>query len=70
MDKGKPTAVDLELEFEGSRAFVIWDSISLGSFRVKARVEINPTLLQKDGGTSGSSFLYRGELVLPRPENN
>ncbi len=66
---GQNAAKDLNLEFEGDRAFVVWDSISVGNFMIKARVEINPLLLQKDMGT-GFDFLYRGELVLPRPENN
>ena len=68
--KGKTTPVDLDLEFEGGRAFVIWDSISLGDFLLKARVEINPLLLRKDSANAGLDFLYQGELVLPRPENN
>lgn len=68
--KGKATHVDLDLEFEDGRAFVVWDSISLGNFRLKARLEINPLLLRKDTGAPGSDFHYRGVLVLPRPENN
>jgi len=35
----------------------------------KARVEIDPALLLKEGGRTWD-FLYRGELVLPRPQNN
>lgn len=69
VDNGKPAFRDLELEFEGERAFVIWDSITLGAFLLKARLEINPELLQAGGGR-GCDYYYRGELVLPRPENN
>jgi hypothetical protein len=59
--------LDLDLEFEGQRAFVVWDAISVGTFMLKARVEIDPALLQK---SSGKDFVYRGQLILPRPENN
>ncbi len=69
MAQGKPAVVNLDFEFDGNRAFVIWDSLSLGSFRLKARIEIDPELLQKDAGREWD-FLYRGELVLPRPELN
>ncbi len=68
-NQGKTTSIDLDLEFEGERAFVIWDSVTLGGFMLKARVEIDPLLLQKDAGR-GFDFYYRGELVLPKPENN
>lgn len=67
--KGKLESVDLDLEFEGKRAFVIWDSISVGSYMLKARVEIDPRLLRADSGRQ-CDFVYSGELVLPRPENN
>jgi hypothetical protein len=67
--KGKLEFIDLDLEFDGKRAFVIWDSISLGSFLLKARVEIDPQLLQSDSGR-GCDYVYRGEFVLPNPENN
>jgi hypothetical protein len=67
--KGKTTPLDLDLEFEGSRAFVIWDSFSLGHLRLKARVEIDPALLHKETG-SAWDYLYQGELILPHPENN
>ena len=69
VDNGKPAFIDLELEFEGDRAFVIWDSITLGVFMLKARVEIDPELLQ-DGAGRDCDYYYRGELVLPRPEYN
>ncbi len=66
---GKPSFIDLDLEFEGRRAFVVWDSIPLGAFLVKARLEIDPDLLQENSGR-GYDYYYSGELVLPRPENN
>ena len=69
VDKGKAALIDLSLEFEGNRAYVVWDSITLGAYLLKARVEIDPALLQEDGERDGD-FLYRGQLVLPRPENN
>ncbi len=69
LDHGKNTFVDLHLEFEGKRAFVIWDSVALGEYELKARLEIDPRLLEKASGR-GCDFLYRGEVVLPRPENN
>ena len=68
-EQGEINSIDMDLEFEGERAFVIWDSITIGGFMLKARVEIDPLLLQKDAGR-GFDFYYRGELVLPRPENN
>lgn len=69
VENGKTRSVDLDLEFEGDRAFVIWDSISLGKLVLKARVEIDPALLQTDG-CRGCDYLYHGELILPRPRNN
>jgi hypothetical protein len=68
-ENGTETTVDLNLEFEGRRAFVIWDSVSLGSYQLKARLEIDPTLLQKVGCHS-CDYLYCGTLVLPRPQDN
>ena len=59
--------INLDLEFEGQRAFVVWDAISVGDYMLKARVEIDPTLLQKG---AGPGLEYRGHLILPRPENN
>ena len=67
--KGKRASIDLELEFEGKRAFVIWDSINLGGFLLKARMEIDPRLLRADSGR-GCDYVYSGELVLPSPEHN
>ncbi len=66
---GRPSFVNLDLEFEGKRAFVIWDSVTLGCYLLKARLEIDPTLLLKDAGR-GWDYLYRGKLELPRPELN
>lgn len=59
--------VDLDLEFEGQRAFVVWDAIPVGTFMLKARVEIDPALLRKG---KGRDFIYGGTLVLPQPQNN
>lgn len=67
--KGKLEAINLDLEFDGKRAFVVWDSITLGNYLLKARVEIDPSLLREDSGR-GCDYVYRGELVLPNPENN
>lgn len=66
---GSPSFVNLNLEFEGKRAFVIWDSVVLGSYLLKARLEIDPGLLLKDVGREWD-YLYRGKLELPRPELN
>lgn len=69
VNHGKTAFIDLDLEFEGKRAFVIWDSITLGNYLFKARLEIDPELLQK-GNDRGCDYIYKGELVLPRPEHN
>lgn len=69
ISKGKREFINLDLEFEGERAFVIWDSVTLGDFLLKARVEIDPTLLRADSGRQ-CDFVYSGELVLPSPEQN
>ncbi|HEV2393681.1 MAG TPA: hypothetical protein VG146_15115 [Verrucomicrobiae bacterium] len=69
VDHGASKSMDLELEFEDERAFVIWDSFELGSYRLKARIEIDPELLQEGTG-GGCDYYYQGPLVLPRPENN
>ncbi len=66
---GRNSFVELDVEFEGKRAFIIWDSVTVGNYQIKARLEIDRKLLQKAEGR-GCDFLYRGELVLPRPENN
>ncbi len=69
VDQGKPGSIAYNLEFEGKRAYVVWDSIIFGDYLVKARVEIDPALLQEDAEPD-CDFVYRGHLVLPRPENN
>jgi len=69
VENGKTAFVDMDLEFEGDRAFVVWDAISLGKLVLKARVEIDPTLLKTDPGR-GCDYFYHGELILPRPRNN
>ena len=69
VENGVRTCVELPLEFEGERAFVIWDSVRLGSYKFKARLEIDPHLLQKTQ-PNALEFLYSGHLELPRPQNN
>ena len=69
VEQGKKAFVVVNLEFEGERAFVVWDSITVGEYNLKARVEIDPELLQK-AGDRGCDFYYHGDLVLPVPENN
>jgi hypothetical protein len=66
---GQKTLVDLELEFDGKRAFAILDSIRLGDYKLKARLEIDPRLLKKVSDDY-CDFFYRGKLVLPNPQNN
>lgn len=69
VDNGKNFVADLQLEFEGKRAFVIWDTIPLGGYELKARLEIDPRLLRKVRSQPWD-FFYHGELVLPRPQDN
>jgi hypothetical protein len=69
LKNGKQASVELDLEFEGKRAFAILDSVPLGAYELKARVELNPKFLKKDTSLC-CDFVYGGELVLPRPENN
>jgi hypothetical protein len=69
MAKGKVEFIDLDLEFEGRRAFVVWESVQVRGFLLKARLEIDPKLLRADSGR-GCDYVYRGELVLPNPELN
>jgi hypothetical protein len=66
---GENSVADLPLEFDGRRAFVIWDTISLGEYQLKARVEIDPKRLKRAQRRPWDYF-YRGELVLPRPQDN
>jgi len=69
VDNGKNSVADLCLEFDGQRAFVIWDTIMLGTYQLKARLEIDPKRLKKARSQTWDYF-YRGELVLPRPQDN
>ena len=66
---GEQRSVDFDMEFEGNRAFVVLDSVTMGKFQLKARVEIDPALLLAAPGR-GCDYLYQGQLILPRPENN
>jgi hypothetical protein len=61
--------VDLTLEFEGKRAFVIWDTVRCGGYALKARLEINPKFLARVNRTC-CDYVYSGKLILPRPEDN
>ena len=69
LKNGEEATIEMELEFEGKRAFAVWDCISVGAYELKARVELNPKLLKKDTSLC-CDFVYRGKLVLPSPENN
>lgn len=69
LTQGHNTFVNLNLEFEGKRAFIIWDSFPVGHFQLKARLEIDPKLLHK-AEAQGWDYYYSGKLVLPRPEHN
>ena len=60
---------ELPLEIEGKRAFVIWDTTTVGDFQLQARIEVNPKLLKRIRGRN-AEYTYRGELVLPRPQDN
>ena len=66
---GKNTLVELDLEFDGHRAFVIWDSIVCGKYRLKTLLEIDPERLIRMGDCE-RDYEYRGAIELPRPENN
>jgi len=68
-ENGLRKLVELPLEFEGKRAFVIWDWAVMGQQQFTARIEIDPKLLQRIAG-SGSDYSYSGQLILPRPEEN
>jgi len=69
LKNGHNTVIDLDLEFDGKRAFAIWDSVSVGNYELKARVEIDPARLKKITEDC-CDFFYGGELVLPQPQNN
>ncbi len=66
---GRRSRRDLQLEIEGTRAYVVWDSVTVGSYQLKARLEIDPELLLKSD-RHGCDYFYSGALVLPRPEHN
>ncbi len=66
---GRSAEFNFPLEFEGHRAYVIFDSVNLGKLLFKTRIEIDPKLVQKLS-RGGKDYCYRGELDLPRPENN
>ena len=65
----KDALKDFQLEFEGDRAYLVWDVFSLGSLLIKARVELNPRLLRRSDARS-SNYYYRGKITLPSPETN
>ena len=66
---GRNKFVDLPVEFEAGRAFVVVDAISLGAYELKVRVELDPKRLEKVSG-QGWDFAYQGELRLPDPSRN
>jgi hypothetical protein len=65
---GRDSWIDLKLEFEGKRAFAVWDTVVVGNYALKARFEIDPKKIRP--GSEEGDFEYRGELVVPVPENN
>ena len=69
VENGKDTLIDLTLEFEGKRAFAIWEFIPVGDYQLKARLELDPSLLQRVTNPA-CDFYYHGQLVLPRPQDN
>jgi hypothetical protein len=69
LEKGKRTFRNLGLEFEGARAFVIWDSVTCGDYEFKTRLEIDPKRLRKTQ-SAGWDFFYHGSLELPCPQDN
>lgn len=69
LSNGGHALIDLPLEFEGKRVFVVWDQIVLGRQELKARIEVDPKLLQRLRGP-GRDYSYRGQLILPRPQDN
>ena len=66
---GNHSLRSFQLEFDGTRAYLVWDVFSVGSLLIKARVELNPRLLRKIDARS-SDYYYRGKISLPRPEDN
>ena len=67
---GNHSHINLPLEFEGNRAFAIWDTVNIRGYRFKMRIEVNPKLLRKKGGNQNPAYQYCGKLPLPRPELN
>lgn len=66
---GKKRLVDLDLEFDGRRAFAILESVPIGNYKLKARLELDPKLLKKSSDECFDYF-YQGKLVLPTPQYN
>ena len=66
---GKKRLVDLDLEFDGRRAFAIVDSVPIGNYKLKARLELDPRLLRKSTDEC-CDYFYQGKLILPTPQNN
>lgn len=66
---GKTALKEFQLEFEGTRAYLVWDDYNIGRLLFKARVELNPRLLRKPDRQS-SKYYYRGKITLPHPEDN
>ena len=55
-ENGRGKLVELPLEFEGERAFVIWDWAVLGRQQFKARIEIDPERRDSIGVWDGGEF--------------
>jgi len=66
---GKKVQMHFQLDFEGTRAFLVWETFKVGKQIFVARVELNPRLLRRTAGKS-SNYSYRGKIALPQPENN
>jgi hypothetical protein len=66
---GNDALKDFPLEFEGTRAYLVWDTVSVGNLLLKARVELNPKFIRRLDGR-GYHYYYRGRITLPCPENN
>lgn len=67
--KGKKTFFNLRLEFEGDRAFVVWDVVNCGDYEFKTRFEIDPKRLRR-ARCRECDYVYNGQLDLPRPQDN
>jgi hypothetical protein len=66
--KRKISIINLDIEFEGRRAFAICDRVPVGHYEFKVRLELDPRLLEKVAGRR--VFVYHGEVPLPKPEEN